>query len=114
MRTLRLSACQVSSAAGRCPEETAAAGVAVLAELAAVPPGAARRSRSVTTNALDGVASNQCRPALSESWPPGAHSRTWTGRDWSRSATVPLTSVEYCSPSTLTAGPCPQVSRNLA
>jgi len=31
------------------------------------------------------------KETVSASCPPGAHSRTWTGRDWVRSARVPLT-----------------------
>src|SRR5580700_3640469 len=66
------------------------------------------RLRSVTANVPGVAAISVCRPAPRVSAPPGAHSRTGSGRYWLSSPSVPLTDVWYTRPSTVRAGPCPQ------
>src|SRR5260370_36045363 len=66
------------------------------------------RLRSVTANVPGVAAVSVCRPAPRLSAPPGAHSRTGSGRYWLSSPSVPLTDVWYTRPSTVRAGPCPQ------
>ena len=51
------------------------------------------RLRSVTANAPGAAVVSVCRPAPSGSVPPGAHSRTRSGRYWVSSPSVPLTDV---------------------
>src|SRR5579859_2044761 len=65
------------------------------------------RLRSVTANVPGVAATNVCRPAPRLSAPPGAHSRTCSGRYWLSSPSVPRTDVWYTRPSTVRAGPWP-------
>src|SRR3984885_9702704 len=65
------------------------------------------RLRSVTANVPGVAAVSVCRPAPRLSAPPGAHSRTGSGRYWLSSPSVPLTAVGYTRPSTVRAGPWP-------
>src|SRR5580658_7855433 len=74
----------------------------------AAPAEAPFRLRSVTANVPGVAAISVCRPAPRLSAPPGAHSRTGSGRYWLSSPSVPLTDVWYTRPSTVRAGPCPQ------
>src|SRR5580704_1771983 len=89
------SGCQLRMAATRDAPDAAGEG-APLARL-----------RSVTANVPGPAAVSVCRPAPRVSAPPGAHSRTGSGRYWLSSPSVPLTDVWYTCPSTVRVGPWP-------
>src|SRR5208282_2722808 len=112
MLSRRWSGCQLRMVTAR-ETADAAAGAAPGAAAGAVPGAAAgallARLRSVTANVPGVAAVSVCRPAPRLSAPPGAHSRTRSGRYWLSSPSVPLTEVWYTRPSAVRAGPWPQV-----
>ena len=82
MLSWRWSGCQLRTVTAREAPDAVAACWAMLARL-----------RSVTANVPGAAAVSVCRPAPKLSVPPGAHTRTGSGRYPLSSPTVPLTDV---------------------
>src|SRR5580693_3494066 len=109
------SGCQLRMATARAPPDAPDARDATAAPDASDNEAAPlARLRSVTVNVPGVAAVSVCRPAPRLSAPPGAHSRTGSGRYWLREPNVPLTDVWYARPSTVRPGPCPQAKPKLS